>query len=114
MENNPTNTLILLLLLFGSFFSFTAGIGLIKFSNLLSRLHAQSKPQTTGLLLVVLSFAIQKSIQGNLYAVFLIFLVLLFQIITIPAATITLSWAGYKSKHFNKSVLFYNDLIKKY
>lgn len=45
------------LLLSGSFFALVAAIGVVRLPDLLSRMHAATKPQVIGLMLVVLGLA---------------------------------------------------------
>lgn len=45
------------LLLSGSFFALIAAIGVVRLPDLLSRMHAATKPQVIGLMLVVLGLA---------------------------------------------------------
>ena len=44
----------LVLILAGSFFVFSAAIGVARFRDTMSRIHAITKPQTTGLILTIL------------------------------------------------------------
>ncbi|WP_114424037.1 monovalent cation/H(+) antiporter subunit G [Nocardioides houyundeii] len=47
------------LLLSGSFFALVAAIGVVRLPDLLSRMHAATKPQVIGLMLVVVGLALR-------------------------------------------------------
>ena len=47
------------LLLIGSFFALVAAIGVVRLPDLLSRMHAATKPQVIGLMLILLGFALR-------------------------------------------------------
>lgn len=95
------------LILLGAFLSLSAGIGLLRFPDMIGRLHAQSKPQAAGLMFILIGLALQ---QTNWQVVLFIFPVLLFQFITTPAAGIVLARGGYRSKHYENVPLFVDDL----
>lgn len=44
----------LVLILFGAFLTFSAAVGIVRFKDTMSRIHAITKPQTTGLILTIL------------------------------------------------------------
>ena len=54
-----TDVISLILIMAGALFSFSAAIGLIRFRDTMSRVHAMTKPQTTGLILTVLGAVIR-------------------------------------------------------
>lgn len=95
------------LILLGAFLSLSAGIGLLRFPDMIARLHAQSKPQAAGLLFILIGLALQ---QTNWGAVLFIFPILLFQFITTPAAGIVLARGGYRSKHYENVPLYVDEL----
>lgn len=95
------------LILLGAFLSLSAGIGLLRFPDMIARLHAQSKPQAAGLLFILIGLALQ---QTNWGTVLFIFPILLFQFITTPAAGIVLARGGYRSKHYENVPLYVDEL----
>lgn len=95
------------LILLGAFLSLSAGIGMLRFPDMIGRLHAQSKPQAAGLLFILIGLALQ---QTNWATVLFIFPVLVFQFITTPAAGIVLARGGYRSKHYENVPLLVDDL----
>ncbi|NTW41292.1 MAG: Na+/H+ antiporter subunit G, partial [Cellulomonadaceae bacterium] len=46
-------------LLGGSFLAFAAGLGLLRFPDVVARIHAATKPQVLGLVLVLLGLALR-------------------------------------------------------
>ncbi|GAB3945991.1 monovalent cation/H(+) antiporter subunit G [Corynebacterium tapiri] len=54
-----TDIISLILLTIGAFFVFSAAIGVVRFRDTMSRVHAITKPQTTGLILVILGTVIR-------------------------------------------------------
>ncbi|ALC06810.1 multisubunit Na+/H+ antiporter, G subunit [Corynebacterium deserti GIMN1.010] len=54
-----TDIVSLVFILLGAFLSFSASIGLIRFKDTMSRVHAMTKPQTTGLILTVAGVVIR-------------------------------------------------------
>ncbi|MDJ1371929.1 monovalent cation/H(+) antiporter subunit G [Gulosibacter molinativorax] len=94
-------------LVLGSILSLSAGIGLLRFPDMIARLHAQSKPQAAGLMFILIGLALQ---QTNWTVVLFIFPILLFQFITTPAAGIVLARGGYRSKHYENVPLHTDEL----
>ncbi|MCK2199983.1 monovalent cation/H(+) antiporter subunit G [Corynebacterium callunae] len=48
-----TDIVSLVFIILGAFLSFSASVGLLRFKDSMSRVHAMTKPQTTGLILTV-------------------------------------------------------------
>ncbi|MFD2674651.1 cation:proton antiporter [Gulosibacter bifidus] len=95
------------LVLLGAFLSFAAGVGLLRFGDLMGRLHSQAKPQSLGLLLMLLAMALQQTEVG---IVLFLLPVALFQFITTPAAGMVLARGGYRSRHYEHVPLFVDEL----
>jgi len=70
-------------LLGGAFFALTAAIGALRFRNLLARMHAVTKPQVLGLILLLTGLAIELREPGVLG---MLFLIVVFQLLTAPVA----------------------------
>lgn len=87
-----------ILLIVGAVMSLTAGVGLLRFDDIMTRLHSQSKPQSSGLIFLLIALGLQ---QGKLELVPLLVLVVVFQMLTTPAASIVLARAGYRSRHYD-------------
>lgn len=84
----------LVLLVLAAFFSVAAGIGLMRFKDPLSRLHAATKPQVLGLALVIAAVALQ---HGSWMAVFALLPVFVFQALTAPIAAHMVGRAAYRA-----------------
>ncbi|NEA22882.1 monovalent cation/H(+) antiporter subunit G [Actinomadura bangladeshensis] len=82
------------LLLAGSGFSAVGALGMLRFPDLLTRLHAATKPQTIGLLLVLAGVAPQ---TGSVAAATPLLLVAAFQLITAPVTAQTIAGAAYRA-----------------
>ncbi len=95
------------LLLTGTFLALLAGIGLVRFPDVLTRMHAATKPQTLGLLLVLAGLALRVRDPG---ALTIIALVALFQLLTAPVAAHMVARAAFRTGLADTSRLERNDL----
>lgn len=82
------------LLLLGSVLCLCAAIGLVRFPDLLSRMHAATKPQVLGIVLVMLGVGI--GLRSGL-AVGMLVLVATFQLITTPVASHMMSRSALRA-----------------
>ncbi|MET0819947.1 MAG: monovalent cation/H(+) antiporter subunit G [Aeromicrobium sp.] len=71
------------LLVAGSLMATIAAIGIVRFPDVLSRMHAATKPQTVGLLLILAGLALR---LRDLSDVTIIVLIGLFQLLTAPVS----------------------------
>ena len=83
-----------LLLLSGVALALVAALGLVRFPDVFSRMHAATKPATLGLLLVTVGAALRMDDGGD--AVKLL-LVAAFQFLTAPIAAHMVGRAAYRS-----------------
>lgn len=88
-------TLGLLVILLGALLCLTAGIGLLRFPDVLSRLHAGSKPQVLGVLLMLLGVGLTR--QDGI-AVWPLLLTAVFQLLTIPVGAHMVARRAYRSR----------------
>ena len=95
------------LLLTGTALALIAGLGLIRFPDVFSRMHAATKPATLGLLCVTLGAALQMDDSSN--AVKLL-LVAAFQFVTAPVAAHMIGRAAYRSRAGALDDLVVDDL----
>ena len=72
------------LILLGGVLSLAAAVGMLRFADLLSRMHASAKPQVLGLIAVALAIALQ---YPNWATVTTLAIIISFQLVTIPVAT---------------------------
>lgn len=98
-------------LLAGALLTLVAGIGLVRFPDLLSRMHTAAKPQVLGLLLVLVGLAIRLiPVETNLFNIGTLALVGLFQIVTIPVAGHIAARVGYRSGRIQHELLVQDAL----
>ncbi len=76
----------------GALFTMIGGIGVVRFGDLMSRVHAAAKAPTLGLLLVAIGAAIE---IGSAEAIVTLALVVVLQLLTSPVATHVLARASY-------------------
>lgn len=76
----------------GGLLTMIGGIGVIRFGDLMSRVHAAAKAPTLGLILVAIGAAIE---IGTSEAVVTLVLVVVLQLLTSPVATHVLARASY-------------------
>ncbi|RZI88923.1 MAG: monovalent cation/H(+) antiporter subunit G [Microbacterium sp.] len=95
------------LLVLGSMLALVAAIGLVRFPDVLTRMHAATKPQTLGLLLVLAGLALRVRDPG---ALTIIALVGLFQLLTAPVSAHMVARAAFRTGVADTSRLERNDL----
>lgn len=94
-------------LLLGALLSAAAGVGLLRFPDALSRMHAASKPQILGLILVLAAIAIDARSWST---VLVLVPVLLFQLLTVPISAHMIGRAGYRTGNFRRELLLVDEL----
>jgi multicomponent Na+:H+ antiporter subunit G len=94
-------------LLAGAFLCLTAGVGLVRFPDVLSRMHAGTKPQVLGILLVMVGGAIR--LQG-LAAAWMLLLVAAFQLLTAPVSAHMISRVAYRRRHVRRDLMVVDEL----
>lgn len=82
------------LLLAGVALALFAGLGLLRFPDVFSRMHAATKPATLGLLLVTVGAALRMEDGGDRSK---LLLVAAFQFLTAPVAAHMIGRAAYRS-----------------
>jgi len=107
MSPDLLDILAAVLLVLGALLSLAAGVGLWRFPDALSRLHAGTKPQVLGLVFIVAAIAL----TARSFAVLLVLVpVLLFQMLTAPIAAHMVGRAGYRTKNFRRELLAVDQL----
>jgi len=95
------------LLIVSAFLTLAAAVGLVRFPDALARLHAATKPQILGLILLVIALAL--SVRSG--AVLLLLIpVVVFQLLTAPIAAHMVGRAGYRTGEFNPGTLVADEL----
>jgi multicomponent Na+:H+ antiporter subunit G len=95
------------LLLSGVALTLLAGIGLLRFPDVLARMHAQTKPAVLGLLLVLAGVGLAARSAG-LSATLL--LVAAFQVLTAPVGAHMIGRSAYRAGHIDRPRLVRDDL----
>jgi multicomponent Na+:H+ antiporter subunit G len=99
----------MVLLLGGSFLAFAAGVGVLRFPDLLSRMHAGTKPQVLGLILVLAGLALRLRSGGAVWA---LLLVVVFQLLTAPVGAHLVGRAGYRTGKVRDDLLVVDELTR--
>lgn len=94
-------------LLLGAFLAFSAGVGVLRFGHLLARMHAVTKPQVLGLILLLLGVALR---VRSWSAVAMLALVVAFQLLTSPVAAHMVGRAGFRTGKVRPEDLEVDDL----
>jgi multicomponent Na+:H+ antiporter subunit G len=96
-------------LLGGAFFALAAGVGAVRFPDLLSRMHAATKPQVLGLVLVLVGLALRLREGGAVWA---LVLVAVFQMLTAPVAAHMVGRAGFRTGKVRQDLLVVDELSR--
>lgn len=94
-------------LIAGSLLALLAGIGLVRFPDVLTRMHAATKPQTLGILLVLLGLALRIEDRS---ALTVLALAAIFQLVTAPVSAHMLGRAALRAGHIDRARLARDDL----
>jgi len=94
-------------LVLGGFLSLAAGVGLLRFPDALSRLHAATKPQVLGLIFILAAIALEARSWSTLLALAPI---LLFQMLTAPISAHMVGRAAYRTGNFQSDLLVVDEL----
>ena len=94
-------------LLLGAFFCLTAGLGLLRFPDVLSRMHAGTKPQVVGVLLIMVGAAIR--LTGS-SVTWMLLLVAAFQLLTAPVSAHMVSRIAYRRRHVRRDRMLVDEL----
>lgn len=101
------DVVVVILLLGGALMSLAAAVGLLRFPDLMSRMHAATKPQVLGLLLFLLAIAVE---LRSWALVPVLAVCWIFQILTSPVSAHMVGRAGYRTKHLRRDLLSMDDL----
>ncbi|HEX2315454.1 MAG TPA: monovalent cation/H(+) antiporter subunit G [Thermomonospora sp.] len=103
---SPGDVVTAVLLPAGGVFSALGALGLARFPDILTRLHAATKPQTIGLLLITLGAVPQ---MDRLADVAPLLLVALFQLVTAPVVAQTVGTIAYRTGCVDEDVLVIDE-----
>ncbi|MBN8204746.1 monovalent cation/H(+) antiporter subunit G [Microbacterium esteraromaticum] len=92
------DTIVLVLVLIGAILCLSAAVGLLHFRDVPSRLHAATKPQVLGLLLICLAIAVsQRTVGGILLGLVISTPVILLQFVTAPLSAHMVGRQAYRN-----------------
>lgn len=91
----------------GALMSLAAAIGLLRFPDLLTRMHAATKPQVLGLFLLLASIGLQ---MRTVWVWPVLLVAWLFQLLTVPVSAHMVGRAGYRTKHLHREMLTTDEL----
>lgn len=89
---------VVALMLAGTFFMVVTGVGLIRFPDVYTRMHAAGKAGTLGIALLILAptvYFVTSDVSVSVRGV----LAIVFQFLTTPGATYLLAHASYATSH---------------
>ncbi|MFJ8577658.1 monovalent cation/H(+) antiporter subunit G [Micromonospora sp. NPDC093277] len=94
-------------LLAGALLALAAGIGVLRFPDVLGRMHAATKPQVLGVLVLLLGLALRLRTAADLG---MIALIAVFQLATAPVAAQMIGRAAYRSGRIDRELLEVDEL----
>jgi multicomponent Na+:H+ antiporter subunit G len=97
-------------LVLGSALALVAAIGMVRFPDLLSRMHSATKPQVLGLFLVLLGVALSLRDRSSMG---LLALVALFQLATAPIASHMVARASFRAGQIRDDLLIVDELSER-
>ncbi len=96
-----------ILLVLGALLSLAGAIGLVRFPDTLARLHAATKPQTLGMILVLSGLALQLRSWAALTT---LLVVVTTQFFTLPVTAHLVGRSAYRHGNVRKDLLVADDL----
>ncbi|MET4095960.1 monovalent cation/H(+) antiporter subunit G [Arthrobacter sp. UYCu712] len=94
-------------MLVGALMSLGAAIGLLRFPDLMSRMHAATKPQVLGLFLLLCAVGLQ---MRTWWVWPVLVVAWIFQLLTVPVSAHMVGRAGYRTKHLHPELLSADEL----
>ena len=91
----------------GALMSLAAAVGLMRFPDLMSRMHAATKPQVLGLFLLLAALGLQ---MRTWWVWPVLVVAWLFQLLTVPVSAHMVGRAGYRTKHLHPELLSVDEL----
>lgn len=101
------DTLSAVFMVVGAIMSLGAAIGLLRFPDLLSRMHAATKPQVLGLFLLLAAIGLQ---LRTWWVWPVLAVAWIFQLLTVPVSAHMVGRAGYRTKHLHRELLTADEL----
>lgn len=94
-------------LLVGASLALIASIGLVRFPDVFTRMHAATKPQTLGIVCILIGLALRLQ---SVVAVTTIVVIIAFQLLTAPVASHMVGRSAYRVGLIDSSRLTHDDL----
>ncbi|OZE91435.1 Na+/H+ antiporter subunit G [Rhodococcus sp. 15-2388-1-1a] len=94
-------------IMLGALLAFTAAVGIVRFPDTLSRMHAATKPQVVGLIMVLIGAVI--SLRGNV-DIWMLVLVGIFTLVTAPVIAHTVGRVAYREQRGRDGLLIVNEM----
>jgi multicomponent Na+:H+ antiporter subunit G len=91
----------------GAVLSLGAAVGLLRFPDLLSRMHAATKPQVLGLFLLLGAIGLQ---MRTWWVWPVLAVAWVFQLLTVPVSAHMVGRSGYRTKHLHRELLTSDEL----
>ena len=107
IASNVMDIAAMVCLVLAAVLSVAAGIGLLRFPDALTRLHAATKPQVFGLLLTIAAVALDQRSFVTLAALVPVFV---FQSLTAPIAAHMVGRAAYRAGQVDDSTMMIDEL----
>jgi multicomponent Na+:H+ antiporter subunit G len=107
------DTTVLVLILLGAILCLSAAVGLLRFRDVPSRLHAATKPQVLGLVLICLSIAVSMgTVGGILVGLLLVAPIVLMQFATAPLSAHMVGRQAYRNGTTDERSLVVDELAE--
>lgn len=94
-------------LIAGTFFAFVAAVALVRFPDVFTRMHAATKPQSLGLVCILIGLALRLQ---SITATVTVLVIIAFQLLTAPVASHMVGRAAYRVGLVDRSRLVKDDL----
>ncbi|MFC0039400.1 monovalent cation/H(+) antiporter subunit G [Actinomadura rayongensis] len=94
-------------LLVGAFAALSAGLGLLTLPDLLTRMHAATKPQAVGVVLILIAVGIR---HPTVDVITTLVLIALLQLTTVPVAAHLVGRSAYRTGQVRSDLLYTDEL----
>lgn len=101
------NVISAVALLAGTSLTLIAAIGVLRFPDVLTRMHASTKPQTLGILLILLALGFR---LRDPHLIGMLLAVAMFQLLTAPVAAQMVGRAAYRRRYFSDESMVKDEL----
>ncbi len=107
------DVLVWVLVFLGALLCLSAAVGLLRFRDVPSRLHAATKPQVLGLVLICAAIVLsQHTVEGLLFGLALVVPVVLLQFATAPLSAHMIGRQAYRNGTIDRHHLVVDELAE--